>query len=865
MRSKALVLIIFIFWLFTLFCLGNTSMATPLFRLKWKKYVGKYNIPFTCQPLIFRNYVLHATNGDKNDKKDTYDKLYVFNKNGQPLWNFKGINDINGAIASSKIIVVTDENDYIYALSWNGKLLWKLRVKKLAKGIALGDLNGDGVLDVVVGSDDSYIYALSGRDGSLLWKFGTGNKVWSSPALGDLNGDGVLDVVVGSSDHYIYALSGRDGSLLWKFGTRGYITSSPAVGDLNGDGVLDVVVGSWDHYIYALSGRDGSLLWKFKTGGWVNSSPTLGDLDGNGYIDMAIASFDGYLYVFEATKRSGDVVWSRWHGDAAGTGVYENAVLFAKANLSGNAFAWDIHKRNITSSTKPPYLKILFVKLFDENKNRLFEAGEKGRLIVKIANYGKGNAYNLKLKAISPIFQKTLFINEIRPGEVITKEIDFTVPVKMKTGKGYAEVFLDAGKYSPKPVKIAFAIQGLLPPKFKLTYKVDDDMVGASAGNGNGIIEPRETIELVVKVTNIGKGEARGVNLILTSPDVDVIKGIAQLGNIPSGASATGRLIFFVPGNITKNKIRFTLKIEEALGLFNASTQLVLNVREEGEKVYNYATGYGGGAIIVEGELSRGASLTPSLEIEKTSTSKVSCIRQNPDYYFFGVVVYHYATLPDLDYVKNDEKLIKKLATCYMGVPEDNMKILENPSYALLKRELRDFVRRIKKKDSIFYFYYSGHGLIDSRGVFYILPSDASIEDEEILRESGIDLNSLKRLLSKARGKKIAFFDACRIKPRWKPAVMVYKPKLSDIAIIFSTKQDQISNADREGRYSAFTRALYEMAKAGIINVDMDDDGYVEIKELEKPLIKWIKRISADENQSPDFWGPREFPVFPVE
>ncbi len=41
----------------------------------------------------------------------------------------------------------------------------------------------------------------------LLWSYETGDKVWSSPSLGDIDGDGRLEVVVGSVDYKIYALS----------------------------------------------------------------------------------------------------------------------------------------------------------------------------------------------------------------------------------------------------------------------------------------------------------------------------------------------------------------------------------------------------------------------------------------------------------------------------------------------------------------------------------------------------------------------------------------------------------------------------------------------------------------------------------
>jgi len=195
---------------------------------------------------------------------------------------------------------------------------------------ALGDLNGDGYLDCVVGSDDTKVYALSGMDGAVLWAHETGERVLSSPELGDLNGDGCLDCIVGSRDKNVYALSGRDGAVLWAYETGGQVHSSPALGDLNGDGVLDCVVGSMDKKVYALSGRNGAVLWGYKTGQPVESPPTLGDLNGDGVLDCVVGSGDKNVYALSG--RDGGILWSCETGDmilssAALGDVNEDGVL----------------------------------------------------------------------------------------------------------------------------------------------------------------------------------------------------------------------------------------------------------------------------------------------------------------------------------------------------------------------------------------------------------------------------------------------------------------------------------------------------------------------------------------------------------
>ncbi len=90
----------------------------------------------------------------------------------------------------------------------------------------------------------------------------------SSPALGDVDGNGHLEIIIGSSDNKTYCLSGEDGSILWTYTTNGWThveLNSPALGDVDGDGHLEVIIGSQDHKIYCLNGEDGSILWTYTT------------------------------------------------------------------------------------------------------------------------------------------------------------------------------------------------------------------------------------------------------------------------------------------------------------------------------------------------------------------------------------------------------------------------------------------------------------------------------------------------------------------------------------------------------------------------------------------------------------------------
>jgi len=249
----------------------------------------------------------------------------------------------------------------------------------------------------------------------------------------------------------------------------------------------------------------------------------------------------------------------------------------------------------------------------------------------------------------------------------------------------------------------------------------------------------------------------------------------------------------------------------------------------------------------------------------KELNTHLKCGAENPNYYFFGVFIYKYKYLPNLSFVKNDISLIKTLATCYIGVPKNHIKILINPSKDEFLGELAAFVEKIRRPDSLLYFYYSGHGITDSFGNFYFLPYAARVDNKVLLKLTSVSLEKVENLLKEANGKKIALVDACRNLATDKGiAIGGFGVKEPNLAIIFSTSQGSVSTADREGKHSAFTKALYKVVSEGLANLDFNNDQYVEIKEIEHSLRRWVKNFSRNPKQEPTVRGNRNLPLFPV-
>ena len=172
---------------------------------------------------------------------------------------------------------------------------------------------------VFIGSQKGELVALSLENGSVYWKFPTGNPIGeSSPAYGS----GV--VYIGDLGGWLNAISATDGKKLWAFKANGEIKSSPVV---VGDRVL---IGSYDENLYCLSARNGSLIWKFKTNGPVHSTPGIAEgmafIAGCDELFRAIRISDG-KEVFNVSSGAYTGASPALRGGLAFYGTFDNEVL----------------------------------------------------------------------------------------------------------------------------------------------------------------------------------------------------------------------------------------------------------------------------------------------------------------------------------------------------------------------------------------------------------------------------------------------------------------------------------------------------------------------------------------------------------
>ncbi len=183
---------------------------------------------------------------------------------------------------------------------------------------AVGDVDNDGVMEIVFNGYDNEIICRNAATGTLKW-FTSSLDIYEddviTPVIADINNDGLNEIIIHGKN--LYVLEGSTGEVLWSKSilNRGTV---PALADLNQDGQMDIVVeNASDNYLYAFDGQENPL-WQ------VQVQPNYNDV--TGYISIADVDNDnkpevietcwGEIFVFNG--EDGSKLWSKPYAEFPG-------------------------------------------------------------------------------------------------------------------------------------------------------------------------------------------------------------------------------------------------------------------------------------------------------------------------------------------------------------------------------------------------------------------------------------------------------------------------------------------------------------------------------------------------------------------
>jgi hypothetical protein len=233
--------------------------------------------------------------------------------------------------------------------------------------VSIGDLNGDNLMDLVAANDTSasisILFQNSSSPGTFLaaQNFGVGTHP-NGVAIGDLNGDGHLDIAVADSGlSILFQNAGAPGTFFPPI-RLGVQCSSVGIGDLDADGRADLVAacanaGNVKLFLQNPAGAGTFLPPQTVAAGFQPKNVAIADVNADGLLDLAIANYgtgnsagtasvsvllnslaSPGSFVAATNYATGDNSWSVAVGDLNGDGKADLAVANAGtgSNMAGS-------------------------------------------------------------------------------------------------------------------------------------------------------------------------------------------------------------------------------------------------------------------------------------------------------------------------------------------------------------------------------------------------------------------------------------------------------------------------------------------------------------------------------------------------
>ncbi len=252
------------------------------------------------------NWALKFFDYDNDGRKDEIvsvnrSDVVAFDEYGNNLWRYSSFGDKRGIRIgdvdndTQEEIIIVGGGPTLVVLSKTGQLKFQLDASTVTT-VEVGDLNYDGINDIIVGGFNGIMRAVNGS-GTILWSKVLPDSSTHDIELIDMNDDGFIDYVAAGS---IYLFNATNGSIIWNFSLSSGLRVL-ASGDFNLDGNKDIAYGLVT--IYNVS--NNATLWQNIIPGGREYELVNSDVNGDGFDDL----ISGSTSVVRAINNTGNTIW----------------------------------------------------------------------------------------------------------------------------------------------------------------------------------------------------------------------------------------------------------------------------------------------------------------------------------------------------------------------------------------------------------------------------------------------------------------------------------------------------------------------------------------------------------------------------
>ena len=521
----------------------------------------------------------------------------------------------------------------------------------------------------------------------------------------------------------------------------------------------------------------------------------------------------------------------------------------------------------------PPFLSAQ-IAFSEPSGNNMLDADEAGALVVTVKNSGKGDAYDVTAELASSknlsglSFDRRVTIGTVPAGGTVKKEIPLRASEDIVSDNLTFTVELkEANGFDPQPMKLSFKTKAFEPPKLAVV-----DVGITDQATGGSKVEPGKIVDAVVRVQNLGHGDARSVRAELQLGQNVFVAGDSQtsfdLGGIPTGQFKDIKFSFYTNNRIKNGEtIPITVQMVELRPRFNGNKNLalVMNAPQKSAQEFVVAAV----ETVRKGDIQAVGGLSVDVdqnipEGQKAGKFDMAVVIGNRNYSASGA--------PDIDYAGRDAQVMRDYLTRTMGFDAGNIIYAED---ATLTKFYEIFGTKDDYKGKLFkwvklgqskvFIYYVGHGAPDAETAeAYFVPVDAN---PQYLKTSGYKLQTFYDNLAKIGADKVTVvIDACFSGATPKGTLFkgtsalvrqekVAATKPANALLLTSSSGEQFSSWYPEKKHSLFT---YFFLKGLGGEADSNKDGVITVGEMRSYLadqVPYMARRLTGNEQTPQVAG----------